>query len=92
MKETPAWYVQARCRGVDTRVFYCDPEEVGQSGYASNRAVERAKEFCAECPVVLECLNYALDNEKFGVWGGMSERERKTLRRRRALNRSKGVL
>ena len=41
---------------------------------------------CARCPVRTECLEYALGNqEKFGIWGGLSERERRQLRRQRRL-------
>lgn len=41
-----------------------------------------ARRVCAECPVRKECLKHALDNnEKFGVWGGASERERRAMQR-----------
>ena len=40
---------------------------------------------CRGCPVRVECLDYALDHgERYGVWGGMSERERRLLKRRAA--------
>ena len=42
-----------------------------------------AKKVCTECEVKVECLEYALANdERFGIWGGLSERERRKLRRR----------
>ena len=51
--------------------------------------VEIAKRICEGCPVQEPCLEYALQNgEKFGIWGGMSERERRRIRRQRALARA----
>jgi WhiB family redox-sensing transcriptional regulator len=48
-----------------------------------------AKEVCRGCVVREDCLEYALANgEKFGIWGGMSERERRRIRRQRALARA----
>lgn len=47
---------------------------------------KRAKAICAECPVVSECLEYALTTpERYGIWGGTSERERRTMRRERGV-------
>jgi len=70
-----AWQEQARCRGVDPRVFY--PERGGSAS--------PARRLCSSCGVRLECLEYALlMNERFGIWGGMSEQERRALRARLA--------
>jgi WhiB family redox-sensing transcriptional regulator len=56
------------------------PDELFVRGAAQNRA----KQMCAGCPVRTECLAEALDNEiEWGVWGGMTERERRALLRRR---------
>jgi WhiB family redox-sensing transcriptional regulator len=69
------WQDQANCLGVDPDLF------VPERG-ASTR---EAKEVCKGCIVRGECLEYALANgEKFGIWGGLSERERRRLRRQRA--------
>jgi WhiB family redox-sensing transcriptional regulator len=55
-----------------------DPEEFFPNKGSSTRA---AKAVCATCPVETKCLLYALEhNERFGVWGGTSERERRKLR------------
>lgn len=67
------WLDQAACRGTE-------PDELFVAGAAQNRAKER----CFGCPVRTECLADALDNRtEFGVWGGMTERERRALLRRR---------
>lgn len=67
------WTTSAACN--DT-----DPDELFVTGAAQNRA----KAVCLTCPVRSECLSDALDNRvEFGVWGGMTERERRALLRRR---------
>lgn len=67
------WRVRAACRDVD-------PDQLFVQG-ADQR---RAKVVCLACPVRTECLAEALDRRvEFGVWGGMTERERRALLRRR---------
>ena len=67
------WPSQAACRSME-------PDALFVPGAAQNRA----KEHCFGCPVRTECLADALDNRtEFGVWGGMIERERRALLRRR---------
>jgi len=67
------WTTRAACKGTD-------PNELFVQGPAQNRA----KLICRGCPVRSECLADALDNGiEFGVWGGMTERERRALLRRR---------
>jgi WhiB family transcriptional regulator, redox-sensing transcriptional regulator len=62
-----------------------DPDELFVQGAEQNRVKAR----CMGCPVRLECLADALDNRiEFGVWGGLTERERRALLRRRPLVRS----
>lgn len=52
--------------------------------FAKGAAQQSAKTICQRCPVVAECLADALDNHtEYGVWGGMTERERRALLRRR---------
>lgn len=72
-KDQSDWRVHAACR--DT-----DPDGLFVRGAEQNRA----KMICMGCPVRTECLAEALDNRiNFGVWGGMTERERRALLRRR---------
>ncbi len=76
------WTASAACSKTD-------PDELFVTGAAQNRA----KAVCLSCPVRVECLADALDNRvEFGVWGGMTERERRALLRRRPEVRSWKVL
>lgn len=71
----PAWRQHARCKGVDPEVFHPSEED--------DDAAE-AKAICAQCPVREACLEHALAvREKHGVWGGLTERERRRLIRQR---------
>lgn len=77
----PSWQRQANCMGVDPDLFF--PER--------GASTREAKEVCRGCVVQEDCLEYALANgEKFGIWGGLSERERRRIRRRRSLERQVG--
>ena len=77
--EDKSWQDLANCLGVDPDLFF--PER--------GASTREAKEVCRGCVVRDDCLEYALANgEKFGIWGGMSERERRRIRRQRALARS----
>jgi WhiB family redox-sensing transcriptional regulator len=68
------WRDDAACRGIDPELFF--PTRGGDT--RQPRAV------CADCPVRTDCLEHAITtNEKVGIWGGLSERERRQLRRRR---------
>ena len=79
--EEKPWQDQANCLGVDPDLFF--PER--------GASTREAKEVCRGCVVRPECLEFALVNsEKFGIWGGMSERERRRLRRARTLARRSG--
>ena len=67
-----AWQTDALCSQTDPEAFF--PEKGGST--------RDAKRICTMCEVREECLQYALDNdERFGIWGGLSERERRKLRR-----------
>lgn len=56
-------------------------EDLFFPGRGDIKSVNKAKAVCATCPVIDECLEYALaNNEHWGVWGGRSERERKRMR------------
>lgn len=66
------WRDDAICAQTDPEAFF--PEKGGST--------KEAKKICQGCPVRHECLQYALDHEeRFGIWGGLSERERRRLKR-----------
>lgn len=66
------WLRGASCQGVDADLFF--PPR--------GAPAKEAKALCGRCPVRQECLDYALDHgERFGIWGGMSERQRRRIRR-----------
>lgn len=68
-----AWQDRALCAQTDPEAFF--PEKGGST--------REAKRVCNSCEVRTECLEYALENdERFGIWGGLSERERRKLKRR----------
>ena len=70
---TVGWQERALCAQTDPEAFF--PEKGGST--------REAKKVCVSCEVRVECLDYALENdERFGIWGGLSERERRKLKRR----------
>jgi WhiB family redox-sensing transcriptional regulator len=71
------WRELALCAQTDPEAFY--PEKGGST--------REAKRICESCEVRAECLDFALANdERFGIWGGYSERERRRLKQRRSAN------
>ena len=78
------WRHRAICRDEDPELFF----PVGNSGPALLQIAE-AKAVCQRCPVTSECLSWALETgQDAGVWGAMSEDERRSLKRRRARARA----
>ncbi len=70
--EQESWRDDAICSQIDPEMWF--PDKGGST--------REAKKVCLGCPVRLECLQYALDrDERFGIWGGLSERERRRLKR-----------
>lgn len=66
-----AWQARGNCVGLDPDMFFP----------GSGEPVAEAKAVCAGCAVRSECLGYALDhNQEFGVWGGLTVRERRAVR------------
>ncbi len=72
-EDITSWQASALCAQTDPEAFF--PEKGGST--------REAKSVCKGCPVKQECLEYALDHdERFGIWGGLSERERRKLKHR----------
>jgi len=72
LAEEQTWQERALCAQTDPEAFF--PEKGGST--------REAKRICSTCEVRSECLEYALEHdERFGIWGGLSERERRRIRR-----------
>lgn len=72
--EDLAWQDRALCAETDPELFF--PEKGGST--------REAKQVCRSCEVWAQCLEYALaTDQRFGLWGGLSERERRQLKRQR---------
>jgi len=70
---TAGWVQPGQCRNADPDALF-----------VQGAAQQEAKQICIGCPVIAECLADALDNQmEFGVWGGLTERERRALLKRR---------
>ena len=71
------WRDQATCRDTDPELFF----PIGTTGQALLQ-IAKAKSVCCQCPVTVECLEFALEtNQDTGIWGGNSEDERRHMRR-----------
>lgn len=72
----PILFIEAKCLDADPDAFF--PEKGGD--------IRAAKRICDQCPIEEECLEWALahpEDAKWGVWGGVGERQRKKINRRR---------
>ena len=69
------WQYDGACRNLDTELFF-HPE--GERGSSRRKRDNDAKAVCRTCPVIVDCRNHALaTHEPYGVWGGMTEEERR---------------
>jgi WhiB family redox-sensing transcriptional regulator len=68
----PKQFENPLCAEVDTELFFPDKGEYSQA--------KKAKEVCRRCPHLSECLEWAIPNERFGIWGATNERERGRMR------------
>lgn len=76
VSKSTEWMARGNCRNFPPAMFF--PSD--------GAGVERARAICADCPVVSDCLEYALtEHIDHGVWGGCSERERRRIAKRRRL-------
>ena len=73
-RKTVEWE-RANCKGLDTNIFYTPMAELLEDGmsYRTLRTI------CFNCPIWVECLQVAIQEEQYGFWGGLSEEERKHL-------------
>ena len=73
------WVARGICYGADPGIFFPPRHDPGTE----------AKRICQHCPVLDECLDYALQAGELGVWGGKTEAERRTLRRKQSRKKSR---
>ncbi|GAA3566170.1 WhiB family transcriptional regulator [Nonomuraea rosea] len=79
------WRHRAACRDVDPELFF----PIGNTGPALMQ-IEEAKQVCRSCSAVERCLKWALESgQDAGVWGGLSEDERRAVKRRSARARAR---
>jgi WhiB family redox-sensing transcriptional regulator len=77
LKDDPA------CAQTDPEIFFPMDIEMGFGQFTTKyQSLEAAKKVCQNCPLINECLEYAIENYEIGVWGGTTERERYLMRRR----------
>lgn len=69
------WMKQAECKGMPIDIFYVEEDE----------PTDDAKAICRRCPVIKDCREYALLHEREGFWGGLSEAERRSVRRKKKI-------
>ncbi|MFQ5948450.1 MAG: WhiB family transcriptional regulator, partial [Acidimicrobiia bacterium] len=78
-----SWQLQALCRGNHSYLFF--PPSTVERKEERERREQKAKAICAVCPVKPECLEFAVQiREPYGIWGGLTENERRQLIARRA--------
>jgi hypothetical protein len=79
--DTQDWHMSGLCRGVEPSMFF-SPD--GERGHARILREARAKRICGHCPVLAQCREHALRvPEPYGIWGGLSEKDRRRHARRR---------
>ena len=74
------WHGRGLCVGDDPDVFFPSHGDPGT----------QAREVCADCAVRNDCLNYAIDADEFGIWGGLDQEERRNLKRRQRRQKATG--
>ena len=74
MTDPLAWQTTGLCRGVTTNIFFPDDFELPDPA---------AQRLCRRCPAREACLQYALEHEEFGIWGGTTDDQREAMRRTR---------
>lgn len=72
----PDWFDQAACRTHPTQIFFTNNND----NRPDSRDERAAKAICVDCPVRVDCLAFGLE-ERFGIWGGRTPRERRQIRR-----------
>lgn len=83
------WMDKAECIGADTKLFFPD-HKLAKGAKEGANSYKRARAYCNDCEVQPQCLHYAMKmfpdcNDDYGMWGGMSPRERRLYKRKSRL-------
>lgn len=80
----PAFDGTQACVDADVEdFFYQDWDGEGSRKYKENKDFTNARNMCNNCPFLVQCFEWALHNEAYGFWGGTTEEERKSIRKKR---------
>jgi WhiB family transcriptional regulator, redox-sensing transcriptional regulator len=84
--QRPSWQHEGECNGLNF-------EQIDHVFYPSQgQSIKEARKICAPCPVKQECLDYALEKgERFGIWGGLTTRERNRILKKQKLNQNEDL-
>jgi WhiB family transcriptional regulator, redox-sensing transcriptional regulator len=78
---------QPACANVDPELFFPQETEIAPNKVVSKYVnLATAKQICASCPLTFQCLEYALKNVEIGIWGGTTESQRESLRKRKGIS------
>ena len=81
---------KASCSNTDPELFFPQEREyINGKIYNFYENLAEAKKICESCPLRIQCLEYALKNAEYGVWGGTTEEQRHLLRRRSGIRTPK---
>lgn len=76
----PDWMEKARCANDEQLQTFIEETKIDPFyDLKSHEAVNFVKNYCRLCPVNMQCLNYALESDEHGSWGGLTEKGRKRL-------------
>lgn len=84
----PWEFDQPICAEVGTDLFYMEDDGLPMSF----NDYKKAKGFCGSCIHQSDCAEWGIANERFGIWGGLTSRERQLMRRRRRIRLNDGLL
>lgn len=81
------WMREAACADKPVEWWFPLPKKVPREYEEQTYSPEKARSICRGCPVQQDCLEYALNRNDSGVWGGYTQRERREIRKKRRRQR-----
>lgn len=86
MSRKPWEFVNPNCSKVEVNVFYI--QDIDEDSDTSDYDHKQAKKLCSACSYQVDCAEWGIMYETFGIWGGLTPRERIQIRRARNINKS----